>query len=169
MKLNQRTSRNKSMTSLSEPRDLRQRNEKIVRSDMRNTCCRVPKRQGERANRHSVSGITTMRGIQPMKSSSQGCVMAGQGSAGNVVAAVCSFFFPGLGQLVQGRPVTGADSFRPRLPALVRAHGLGHEHLVGSECGMVSAASMTAPGDDSIKSRRNFAESSWRTPRRRLQ
>jgi len=26
-----------------------------------------------------------------------------QGSAGNVVAAVCSFFIPGLGQLVQGR------------------------------------------------------------------
>jgi TM2 domain-containing membrane protein YozV len=29
--------------------------------------------------------------------------MAGQGSAGNVIAAVCSVFVPGLGQLVQGR------------------------------------------------------------------
>jgi TM2 domain-containing membrane protein YozV len=29
--------------------------------------------------------------------------VAGQGSAGNVIAAVCSFFIPGLGQLVQGR------------------------------------------------------------------
>ena len=29
--------------------------------------------------------------------------MTGQGSGGNVVAAVCSFFVPGLGQLVQGR------------------------------------------------------------------
>lgn len=29
--------------------------------------------------------------------------MSGQGSAGNVIAAVCSFFVPGLGQLVQGR------------------------------------------------------------------
>lgn len=28
---------------------------------------------------------------------------AGQGSAGNVIAAALSFFFPGLGQLVQGR------------------------------------------------------------------
>ena len=28
---------------------------------------------------------------------------AGQGSAGNVIAALCSFFIPGLGQLVQGR------------------------------------------------------------------
>lgn len=27
----------------------------------------------------------------------------GQGSAGNVIAALCSFFVPGLGQLVQGR------------------------------------------------------------------
>ena len=29
--------------------------------------------------------------------------MAGQGSGGNVLAAICSFFIPGLGQLVQGR------------------------------------------------------------------
>jgi TM2 domain-containing membrane protein YozV len=28
---------------------------------------------------------------------------AGQGSGGNVIAALCSFFIPGLGQLVQGR------------------------------------------------------------------
>lgn len=27
----------------------------------------------------------------------------GPGSAGNVIAALCSFFVPGLGQLVQGR------------------------------------------------------------------
>lgn len=27
----------------------------------------------------------------------------GQGSTANVIAAVCSFFIPGLGQLVQGR------------------------------------------------------------------
>lgn len=29
--------------------------------------------------------------------------VAGQGSAGNVIAALCSFFIPGLGQLLQGR------------------------------------------------------------------
>jgi TM2 domain-containing membrane protein YozV len=29
--------------------------------------------------------------------------MAGQGSAGNVLAALASFFIPGLGQLLQGR------------------------------------------------------------------
>ena len=29
--------------------------------------------------------------------------MPGRGSTANVIAAVCSFFIPGLGQLVQGR------------------------------------------------------------------
>ncbi len=29
--------------------------------------------------------------------------MASQGSAGNIIAAICNIFFPGLGQLVQGR------------------------------------------------------------------
>ena len=29
--------------------------------------------------------------------------MSGQGSAGNVISALASFFIPGLGQLIQGR------------------------------------------------------------------
>jgi TM2 domain-containing membrane protein YozV len=29
----------------------------------------------------------------------------GQGSTGNVIAALASFFIPGLGQLIQGRPL----------------------------------------------------------------
>jgi TM2 domain-containing membrane protein YozV len=37
--------------------------------------------------------------------------VAGQGSTGNVIAAVCSFFIPGLGQLVQGRVVMAAVQF----------------------------------------------------------
>lgn len=37
--------------------------------------------------------------------------MSGQGSAGNVIAAVCSFFIPGLGQLVQGRPFKALTHF----------------------------------------------------------
>ena len=37
--------------------------------------------------------------------------MAGQGSTGNVIAAVCSFFIPGLGQLVQGRLLMAAVHF----------------------------------------------------------
>jgi TM2 domain-containing membrane protein YozV len=32
-----------------------------------------------------------------------GVSMSNQGSGGNVLAAICSFFLPGLGQLVQGR------------------------------------------------------------------
>jgi TM2 domain-containing membrane protein YozV len=35
----------------------------------------------------------------------------GQGSAGNVIAAVCSFFIPGLGQLVQGRLIMALIMF----------------------------------------------------------
>jgi TM2 domain-containing membrane protein YozV len=37
--------------------------------------------------------------------------MAGRGSTGNVIAAVCSFFIPGLGQLVQGRVVLALVQF----------------------------------------------------------
>jgi TM2 domain-containing membrane protein YozV len=35
----------------------------------------------------------------------------GQGSAGNVIAAICSFFIPGLGQLVQGRLLMAVVQF----------------------------------------------------------
>ena len=37
--------------------------------------------------------------------------MAGPGSAGNVIAALCSFFVPGLGQLIQGRIIKAAIMF----------------------------------------------------------
>ena len=37
--------------------------------------------------------------------------MAGQGSTGNVIAALASFFIPGLGQLLQGRPIMGLVQF----------------------------------------------------------
>ena len=37
--------------------------------------------------------------------------MAGQGSAGNVIAAICSFFVPGLGQLFQGRLLAAIVQF----------------------------------------------------------
>jgi len=37
--------------------------------------------------------------------------VSGQGSAGNVIAAICSFFIPGLGQLVQGRLLAAVAFF----------------------------------------------------------
>jgi len=37
--------------------------------------------------------------------------MGGQGSTGNVIAALCSFFIPGLGQLIQGRLVMAIIKF----------------------------------------------------------
>jgi TM2 domain-containing membrane protein YozV len=35
----------------------------------------------------------------------------GQGSTGNVIAALCSFFIPGLGQLLQGRVLSAVFWF----------------------------------------------------------
>lgn len=37
--------------------------------------------------------------------------MAGQGSTGNVIAALASFFIPGLGQLLQGRMILAGVQF----------------------------------------------------------
>lgn len=37
--------------------------------------------------------------------------MAGQGTTGNVIAALASFFIPGLGQLLQGRLLMAAVQF----------------------------------------------------------
>jgi TM2 domain-containing membrane protein YozV len=37
--------------------------------------------------------------------------MPGQGSTGNVIAALASFFIPGLGQLLQGRPIMALIQF----------------------------------------------------------
>jgi TM2 domain-containing membrane protein YozV len=37
--------------------------------------------------------------------------MSGQGSTGNVIAALASFFIPGLGQLIQGRVAKAAVMF----------------------------------------------------------
>jgi TM2 domain-containing membrane protein YozV len=37
--------------------------------------------------------------------------MPGQGSGGNVLAALCSLFIPGLGQLLQGRPLAALVQF----------------------------------------------------------
>jgi TM2 domain-containing membrane protein YozV len=37
--------------------------------------------------------------------------MTGQGSTGNVIAALASFFVPGLGQLLQGRVLAAVIQF----------------------------------------------------------
>jgi TM2 domain-containing membrane protein YozV len=37
--------------------------------------------------------------------------MSGRGSAGNVIAALASFFVPGLGQLLQGRVIMALVMF----------------------------------------------------------
>jgi len=40
-----------------------------------------------------------------------GDIVSGQGSAGNVIAALGSFFIPGLGQLIQGRLLMAITHF----------------------------------------------------------
>ena len=54
----------------------------------------------------------------------------GQGSAGNVIAALCSFFVPGLGQLIQGRLMSAIGWFLLACVAgalfFVFTHGLLH-------------------------------------------
>ena len=57
--------------------------------------------------------------------------MSGQGSGGNVLAALCSLFIPGLGQLLQGRliaailffaiTVVGYALWRLIIPAIIGA------------------------------------------------
>lgn len=37
--------------------------------------------------------------------------MTGQGSTGNIIAAICSFVIPGLGQLFQGRILAAVIQF----------------------------------------------------------
>jgi TM2 domain-containing membrane protein YozV len=54
--------------------------------------------------------LNTARGIAtacPL----EGTRMSGQGSTGNVIAALASFFIPGLGQLIQGRLVMAIIQF----------------------------------------------------------
>ena len=40
-----------------------------------------------------------------------GGTVSGQGSTGNVIAALCSLFIPGLGQLIQGRLLAAIVQF----------------------------------------------------------
>jgi len=51
--------------------------------------------------------------------------MAGQGSSGNVLAAIASFLIPGLGQLVQGRALRGLVFFIVTAVIWVITFGLG--------------------------------------------
>jgi TM2 domain-containing membrane protein YozV len=50
--------------------------------------------------------------------------MSGQGSAGNVIAALCSFFIPGLGQLVQGRILAAIIHVAMFIAVLILTFGL---------------------------------------------
>jgi len=75
----------------------------------------------------------------------------GQGSAGNVIAALCSFFVPGLGQLIQGRLMSAIGWFALAcvLGALFFVFTLGLLHGAGwflvSVFSCINAALYRAP------------------------
>lgn len=67
----------------------------------------------------------------------------GQGSAGNVIAAVCSFFIPGLGQLVQGRVI--AALLHLILTVLLWLITLGFGGWIGHIISCIEAARWRGP------------------------
>ena len=64
--------------------------------------------------------------------------MTGQGSTGNVIAALCSFFIPGLGQLLQGRPFAALIHFC--LAGIVWVATFGHLGWIMNILSALSAA-----------------------------
>ena len=68
----------------------------------------------------------------------------GQGSGGNVIAAVCSFFLPGLGQLVQGRLL--AALFWLLFTALLWAVSFGTLGWIGHVLACYGAATWKGAG-----------------------
>lgn len=67
--------------------------------------------------------------------------MSEQGSTGNVIAALCSFFIPGLGQLIQGRLLIAAVMFI--LAAVLWVFLLGWIIMIWS---VIDAAVFKGPG-----------------------
>jgi TM2 domain-containing membrane protein YozV len=61
-----------------------------------------------------------------------------QGSAGNVIAALASFFIPGLGQLIQGRILAALFMFI--LSGILWALTLGHFGWIGHLIACIEAA-----------------------------
>ncbi len=66
-----------------------------------------------------------------------------QGSSGNVIAAVCSFFIPGLGQLVQGRIMAALVHFL--LTGLVWLISFGMLGWIGHILSTIDAARWRGP------------------------
>ncbi|RLS89171.1 MAG: hypothetical protein DWI09_04895 [Planctomycetota bacterium] len=69
--------------------------------------------------------------------------MSSPGSSGNVLAAIASFFLPGLGQLLQGRPGRGVVLFIATGILWLITFGLGG--WIGHLWACYDAAVWTAP------------------------
>ena len=70
--------------------------------------------------------------------------MAGKGSTGNVIAALASFFIPGLGQLIQGRIFAALFMFL--LTSAIWVISLGTLGWIGHIIAAIHAATYD-PGD----------------------
>ena len=70
--------------------------------------------------------------------------MSGQGSTANVLAAIASFFIPGLGQLVQGRLLAAAVQF-VLAAALWVVWRMDRAHLVDRRRGTLHTAGPGRP------------------------
>ena len=68
----------------------------------------------------------------------------GQGSPGNVLAAICSFIIPGLGQLVQGRVLAAVLHFL--LTGLLWVVTFGFGGWIGHILSCIEAARWKGPG-----------------------
>jgi TM2 domain-containing membrane protein YozV len=55
--------------------------------------------------------IPSIGSKRPLRKKFKDYQMSGPGSGGNVLAALCSFFIPGLGQLLQGRALMALVQF----------------------------------------------------------
>jgi len=71
--------------------------------------------------------------------------MASRGSTGNVIAALCSFFIPGLGQLIQGRPVIALLHFVVSIVTLGIRPGMADAYLVRAVGGLVRTVTWDRP------------------------
>lgn len=60
--------------------------------------------------------------------------MTGQGSAGNVIAALCNVLFQGYRPTSAGTSADGAGTFSPRRPVMAYHAGLDHPSVVHSRC-----------------------------------
>jgi TM2 domain-containing membrane protein YozV len=96
---------------------------------MRLECPALKNGQATDVERHAISGRTRKSLVE---------IIMRQGSTGNVIAALVSFFIPGLGQLTQGRVLAAIIQFV--LTALLWVISFGTLGWIGHILSCIDAA-----------------------------